>query len=214
MSARPGSVLLTLVLVAACDIEFTAVEHPNAGLVSVVSEHEGDALQVKLFADLPGADRPPTLLLDGARVHGISHRPARWRFDTTAVVLAGPPEIHLAIAGHQGLDIIVPLVGRGDDAVWSAAGDLTIPLSRSDVQLAESSWQVQLVDSLGRTLGRTDVLSGRLPDPLVLDGGLVPQQTTEARITTTSSETFDVNDYPLHLLVRSRVAVAIPERGS
>lgn len=216
--------LLLLVALAACDIEFVAIDTvPDElpGRVILQSEH-GDSLRVRLRFDLPTEHHSVAVALDGEKLARRHRQAGRWSYDTTVVVNPDRPDMHLRIETNEVLEVLVPLLARGTAAHWSAVGSLIIPLSFSEELIpAESTWEVEVVDAIGMPLLRLEREDGPVPNPLVLGTGTIPQGAAEVKVITTSRQT--IGGIRLHslgasrgqieVLTHSTARVPIPERG-
>lgn len=216
--------LLLLVVLAACDIEFVAIDTiPDElpGRVVVQSEH-GDSLRVRLRFDLPTENHSVAVALDGEKLARRQRQEGRWRYDTTVVVNPDRPDMHLRIETNEVLEVLVPLLTRGAAAHWSAAGSLVIPLSFSEELIpAESTWEVHVADPVGRPLLNTEREDGPVPNPVILGAGVLPNGAAEVKVVTTSRQTIGgrrlhslgASRGQIEVLTHSTARVPIPERG-
>lgn len=201
------TLLLAVVLLPACDIDFLAVEVAEDGYIVLRSEQDS-AVEASLEVALPGSVAP-AVSLDGKELTG-QHEGGRWHYRTTPAVDTLQPRLDLEIGGR---DLLVPLpfATRNGSAIRRQTGDLELPIAyggdSSDPHLA---WRVVLVDSTGRSLIWIDSRAAPLPGPIVVASELVPAGAVAAEIVITRSAQHAEAAYPLNVLISSTLRVAVP----
>ena len=79
-----------------------------------------------------------------------------------------------------------------------------------DPQDPRLTWNLELVDSLGNHRVRIDSRAAGAPNPIVMDGTLVPEGTVAAEIMASRYELFAEAMYAVAVVIQGTVRVPIP----
>jgi hypothetical protein len=213
MSGRVGRLLAASILLAACDVDFVAVERGiPGGHVTLRGDH-GTAFEASLDMRLPDEGTPPFVVLEGLPLQG-EPEDGGWRYRGTVPVDSLQPQLELGIQGREHLALLLPLATRSGPGVWLQDGDLALPVVYGgDAGAPELSWRVELVDSTGRQLVRIEANGAPLPSPLVLPLDLVAEGTVAAEVTASLQRSITEDEYRLSVVIRSNVRIPIPGGG-
>lgn len=205
-----AAVVLTAVVLAACDVDFVEVQTSRAASVIVQGDH-ADALRAEVRVIHQGVEGPVSVRVEGAEATAVAGGPGDWRHEASVVVDSLDATVNLSLeAGGRELPVDVPLVARRGSALRSEEGDLHLPAAHEDLLSARRVlWIVELVDSEEHSLVRIQS-EAPLPDPLVISGSLVPAEAVRAHLTHLVSAEIEDGAYPVIVAVTSNTSWVVP----
>lgn len=206
---RRALLLVPLLFLCGCDIDFVDVRERQHVLLVVKSQDDGE-MTAEVLLDLMGFDSAPSISLDGGAARVVPREAAfRWALDTAFIVTSRPPVVRVGIDGLE--EIVAPLVMSAGTAAWTPEGDLSFPLVVARPRFGFERWRIELADPSGPAKLSLDVVNGQLPSQIVLAGGLIPEGAEQATLRVSSGETFD-RGYPVAVGTEVLVVFGIPPR--
>lgn len=209
---RGIALAITVAALAACDIDFVAIEDTFEIGAVVRSEHV-DAFTAELTLTLPATAAPATVLVDGQQVPLTEEHAGRRTYRTEIEPDSLHPTLRLTIQPGSGtsFETDVPMVARRGPAHWSSARlHLPLAVGAATAEPHARFWQVAFYDRTGvRLLGvGSDQIP--LPVPLFFDQSMVPDSVVEARLLSVKNFAYTSDPHIVRINVISAVAHTVP----
>lgn len=214
-------VLLTLGLGACDGISFVAVdERPsveNAVAQILVESRHDDGLSAHIHVHYAGFESPVHVTVNGSLAPVEQRGEGRWAHRAQIPVDSLRPVVEVGLDGgsaYGATTVRVPLLTRSGSAQWQPDGDLLLSavLHPDFPEDWGSFWSLEVADSVGTPLIRLTALTS-LPQPLVIDGDLVPPEAHTAEVAMGGSAELSVARYPLGVAVNFTAHIDIPPPG-
>lgn len=213
---RHTAALGLLLALAACDLDFVAVDGQQIISAHVSSEHDDEGLMAEIYVRWIHAGDASAVRAQGTPIEVEAVAAGIRDFRATVSVDSLAPVVVLAFeAEGDSLRLVVPLLARRGRAYWNGGGDLVLPIEIGDAGLDRFSWQVELMNESDRALLRI-AGEGRPRLPFSLPGALVPDSVSLAAIRLNGSDRLEhmLPSVPLtwSVSVSSRAVVSVPAR--
>lgn len=209
---RAIALAITVGALAACDIDFVAIEDSSDVTAVVRSEH-ADAFTAELTVTLPAVADPTTVLVDGQEVplteEHAGHRTYRAEIEPDSL----HPTVRLTIQPGSGtsFETDVPMVARRGPATWSSARlHLPLAVGATTTEPRAQLWQVTFYDRTGMRLLGVGSNQTPLPVPLRFDENMVPDSAVEARLLSVQNFAFISDPHIIRINVISAVVHLVP----
>lgn len=216
---NPLMVLVLTLALSACDgISFVAVDDrpsvEDAVAQIVVESTHRDGLTAHIQVHYAGFESPVHVTVNNSPALVEQHREGRWTHRAQIPVDSLRPVVEVGLHGGSAYGVTtvrVPLLTRSGSAQWQPSGDLLLPalLHPDFPEDWGSYWSLEVADSVGTPLIRLTALTS-LPQPLVIDGDLVPPEARTAEVGMGGSADLSRARYPLGVAVSFTAHIDIP----
>lgn len=204
-------------LATACDLDFIPAD-ARGGPLDVIVSVEGvhaDFLEMDLEVELLGGSFAPWMwLVDGPSLTVRGRPDGLWRGTVVAALDPSNPTAELRVDPGDREPLAVPLSVpvRGGPATWTSQGHLRLPVDRGAFVTGgqPEGWGISFLDGTGQVVGTFEHGGGPLPDPVEVEGPLVPQEATRAMVRTRVTREEATPEFHVLASLTARIEFPIP----